>query len=531
MSIATCGRRSSSTCSRTRSSSPSRARSRSRSGRARRRAAPSSAVRDTGIGIPAARAAAAVRALPPRRGRARPHASRAAASASRWCRSWSSCTAARSRSRAPSGQGSAFTVRAAVRHRRTCRAERLRRRAPAAVDRCAPQAYVEEALSWLRGRRAGAGVACGVRTRRTSPAPRRASTGEGRRVLLADDNADMRDYVERLLTRAGYRVEAVADGRAALEAARRASRRTSILTDVMMPELDGFGLLRRVREDPELRDMPVILLSARAGEEARVEGLRRRRRRLPGQAVLGARAAGARRDQLNIARIRRETARLLEEETAGPRAAERGRHHGRGGARPRARGAGRHRRGDAAVGRGVRLVLLQRDRRQGRVLHALHAVRRAARGVREIPDAAQHRGVRADLQGRGHRALGRHHARIRASARTRRTTACPRAICRWQLSRGPGDVAHRRGAGRPVLRPSRGRQVRRPRRAHRRRHRGAGGDRDRQGAALSRRAGGDRPAPQGRGSAARERADCSRPRSPSAPPSSPAPTPSSSRRR
>jgi PAS domain S-box-containing protein len=92
------------------------------------------------------------------------------------------------------------------------------------------------------------------------------------RVLLADDNADLRDYVGRLLQNRGYTVEAVADGQAAL-AALRAHRPDLLLTDVMMPGLDGFGLLAAIRADPALADLPVIMLSARAGEEAQVEGL------------------------------------------------------------------------------------------------------------------------------------------------------------------------------------------------------------------------------------------------------------------
>ncbi|WP_428532676.1 ATP-binding response regulator [Rhodopila sp.] len=92
-----------------------------------------------------------------------------------------------------------------------------------------------------------------------------------RHVLLADDNADMRDYVGRLL-RPHYDVEAVRDGQQALAAA-QARRPDLILSDVMMPRMDGFGLLAGIRADPALRDLPVILLSARAGEEARVEGL------------------------------------------------------------------------------------------------------------------------------------------------------------------------------------------------------------------------------------------------------------------
>lgn len=90
------------------------------------------------------------------------------------------------------------------------------------------------------------------------------------RILLADDNADMRDYVRRLLSRE-CEVVAVADGAQALRAALEQPF-DLVLTDVMMPELDGFGLLRALRADERLKTLPVILLSARAGEEARVEG-------------------------------------------------------------------------------------------------------------------------------------------------------------------------------------------------------------------------------------------------------------------
>jgi signal transduction histidine kinase len=90
-------------------------------------------------------------------------------------------------------------------------------------------------------------------------------------ILLADDNADMRDYVTRLLQPA-YNIQSVRDGQEALHAA-RAVRPDLILSDVMMPRLDGVGLLAGIRADADLRDLPVILLSARAGEEARLEGL------------------------------------------------------------------------------------------------------------------------------------------------------------------------------------------------------------------------------------------------------------------
>jgi signal transduction histidine kinase len=94
----------------------------------------------------------------------------------------------------------------------------------------------------------------------------------GARVLLADDNADLRDYAARLMRRRGWDVEAVSDGEAAIEAVRRHPP-DLVLSDVMMPRMDGFELLRALRADPMTATIPVILLSARAGEEAKVEGL------------------------------------------------------------------------------------------------------------------------------------------------------------------------------------------------------------------------------------------------------------------
>ena len=89
-------------------------------------------------------------------------------------------------------------------------------------------------------------------------------------ILLADDNADMRDYLQELLER-NYRVVAVSNG---LEALQVIEKRCPdlILTDAMMPLMDGFGLLRAVRDNPSTRSVPVIILSARAREEARIEG-------------------------------------------------------------------------------------------------------------------------------------------------------------------------------------------------------------------------------------------------------------------
>lgn len=91
------------------------------------------------------------------------------------------------------------------------------------------------------------------------------------RIVLADNNADMRRYVARLLS-PHYAVEAVANGAAALAAVRRQPP-ALLISDVILPELNGFALLQQLRSDPQSQDLPVILLSARASEEARIEAL------------------------------------------------------------------------------------------------------------------------------------------------------------------------------------------------------------------------------------------------------------------
>jgi len=120
--------------------------------------------------------------------------------------------------------------------------------------------FVQEALEWLRAPRKSAG-----------PEGASASPGVKReRILVADDNADMREYIEHLLG-SSWDVFAVADGEQALHSL-YTERFDLLLTDVMMPRMDGFQLLKVVRSDETLRDMPVIMISARAGEEARIEG-------------------------------------------------------------------------------------------------------------------------------------------------------------------------------------------------------------------------------------------------------------------
>ena len=164
--------------------------------------------------------------------------------------------------------GSTFAVSVPLGHARLSDGVR---QAPAIRRMAAlgPSPYVAEALRWLPD---GAATTDVGGAHAFLPALRRTeAAGVPRaRILIADDNADMRDYLSRVL-RAQYDVESVGDGRAALAAARR-DVPDLVLADVMMPVMDGFTLLRELRGDAALRTMPVLLLSARAGEEARVEG-------------------------------------------------------------------------------------------------------------------------------------------------------------------------------------------------------------------------------------------------------------------
>jgi PAS domain S-box-containing protein len=135
------------------------------------------------------------------------------------------------------------------------------------------KAYVEEALQWLPTEMDEGGRIKDENADEHA-IPQSEIQNQKSKILLADDNADMRLYVQRLLS-TSYEVRAVMDGQAALDVARE-DPPDLVLADIMMPRLDGFGLLRALRADPLTRTIPVMLLSARAGEESRVEGLQAR---------------------------------------------------------------------------------------------------------------------------------------------------------------------------------------------------------------------------------------------------------------
>lgn len=122
--------------------------------------------------------------------------------------------------------------------------------------------YAAEAGRWSASRQ---NAPDDVRPRANAP------LASGARILVADDNADMRDYLSNLL-QSHWHVDTVANGKEAMTAIRAAAP-DLILSDVMMPVLDGFGLLAALRNEDAGKDIPFLMLSARSGEEARLEGL------------------------------------------------------------------------------------------------------------------------------------------------------------------------------------------------------------------------------------------------------------------
>ena len=139
-----------------------------------------------------------------------------------------------------------------------------------AVEERTGAAFVEEALRWLPDAPAPESTPAATPAGATV-APVAPAAGTLPRILIADDNNDMRAYLASLLEPHAD-VIVCADGEAAL-AVLEANDVDLLVSDVMMPKLDGFGLIARIRASTTLRHLPVMLLSARAGEEAKVEGL------------------------------------------------------------------------------------------------------------------------------------------------------------------------------------------------------------------------------------------------------------------
>jgi len=176
--------------------------------------------------------------------------------------------------------------------------------------------HVLEAKQWTRSIEPSiSGPTPSEATTVESVEQRSPSTSRAReRVLVADDNADMREYLQRLLA-PHWETQTVADGRAALDAA-LAAPPDLVLSDVMMPELDGVSLLAALRADPRTKTVPVILISARAGEEARLAGLETGVDDYLVKPFAAREVVTRVRTHLEMARVRREAYRELQQTQA-----------------------------------------------------------------------------------------------------------------------------------------------------------------------------------------------------------------------
>ncbi len=154
------------------------------------------------------------------------------------------------------GSGSTFTVCLPVGRRSAGPGDRAGRDSAERVV----EGYLDEAMRWSSEERP-----------ESAEGPRQPPTPGRPRILVVDDNADMQRYVATLLDDR-YEVTVAGDGAEALERI-AAEPFDLVLTDVMMPRLDGFGLLRALRAGASTSRVPVVMLSARAGEGSAVEGL------------------------------------------------------------------------------------------------------------------------------------------------------------------------------------------------------------------------------------------------------------------
>jgi signal transduction histidine kinase/DNA-binding response OmpR family regulator len=155
------------------------------------------------------------------------------------------------------GVGTTFTVEIPLGHEHLRPDQLSERPQEISVER-EVAGFLAEANRWLR---------------ESPPIPSAETAGktDRPRVLIADDNPDMRDYIATLLGDL-YDVRTAPDGQAALELV-QADPPDLVLTDVMMPRRDGFGLLEALHADPTTLHVPVVMVSARAGEEGVIEGL------------------------------------------------------------------------------------------------------------------------------------------------------------------------------------------------------------------------------------------------------------------
>lgn len=184
------------------------------------------------------------------------------------------------------------------------------RQSPSSLSPSSSHSFVEEAIRWLPDSTNLSSLEIDAPMETFSHS---LSTGaivtNPSRILIADDNADMRQYLHRLLA-TRYQVETVSDGTAALLSI-QSHPPDLILSDVMMPQLDGFALIKELRENIRTAGIPVILLSAKSGEESRVEGMQAGADDYLSKPFSAQELLARVQAHLRMAKLREETTRLL----------------------------------------------------------------------------------------------------------------------------------------------------------------------------------------------------------------------------
>jgi len=126
------------------------------------------------------------------------------------------------------------------------------------------QAYTDEAIGWTK---------TAARTPREIAKHKQVKSRADETILVVDDNADMQGYITRVVdANTSLTVVTAGNGLEALEII-KAKQPSLIITDIMMPKMNGIELVGRLRQDPKTAKIPIIFLSARAGEREKAEGI------------------------------------------------------------------------------------------------------------------------------------------------------------------------------------------------------------------------------------------------------------------